>query len=395
MVLWILRKRTSWLIKLVFVLMVMLTACSAKSRLPEECLNIDLERKDLFFSTSDPGFISIKNDIDVGTIENMLSILEPDEIDRLDTLLVREQKLCDLSGIEAFVNLKELELVEVGYPLDLRPLKNPNLESIWIENSEIKRWFSSDLKLKQIYLRNNKLEVIPEELSDTGVEDLKIKENPITTIENLDNLTSLNQLEIEETEITTIENLDNLINLEYLYLKKNKINKISGLGNLMKLKRILLGENNISKIEGLENNKELRFISLDDNNISRMEGFENNTKLERILIANNNITEIDDLSHLENLISLDLGGNKITEIPDFTGTKINSLYISGNIEILENLSTTKIEYPILPLNSIDLRNIKQVRQESYDFLLSLGADEMDSYKQLFDMIEDGEIELID
>ena len=190
----------------------------------------------------------------------------------------------DLTGIENFTNLKNLNLS--GNPIeDLKPIENlTKLENL------------------QLYYGL---------LAFSGID----YNNEIKNVDVVGNLTNLYRLDITNCKLEDISFLSNLYNLQSLDLQQNQISDISPLKNLTNIYYLNLGSNKIKRIDDLSNLTNLNTLILQDNLITDISVIGNLTNLRELLL---NINQITDASLLDNELvykdlSLDISNNYIYE----------------------------------------------------------------------------------
>ena len=170
--------------------------------------------------------------------------------------------------------------------------------------------------LKQLYLVNNKINKITEEIGN--LKNLKLIElgaNRIRVIENIDNLINLESMWIGRNKITNINNLNNLTNLRILSLQANRITVIENLEGLINLEELYLSENGITVIANLDKLNKLKILDLSFNKIKKLENMKTLNLVE--FWGNNNLIdnfeEIEGIKHMNNLNTLFLDGNLIAK----------------------------------------------------------------------------------
>ena len=293
---------------------------------------------------------------DYYNLENLSSLLitgtEEGHIDNID----------DLKGLEALINLKELDL-------------NGNLIS------EIKN-LEKFKNLRILDLSENYINEIKGLESLVQLEVLNLEHNNLEEIKNLDNLTKLRVLNLSDNrDIPEIKGLRNLKSLEVLKLFNNfMINEIKGLEGLTNLRLL-----DISKVSFMIDKEGYEFIlnvgpiysegyeiqdeiaqeiqdkiagekeefrkSLEKyrSYIKEIKGLDYLTNLKKLFLEGNQITEIKGLENLEKLEVLDLRFNKIEEIKGLENLKrLKTLRLAGNkilpIEGLEGIENDLAAY---------------------------------------------------
>ena len=313
--------------------------------------------------------------------------------------------ISDFSGIEKFINLKELTVGisnEVEY-VDFTPIETlKNLESLMIGNNlnsdfygifNINHLAKVFPNLKSLYIygvHNININHIewPTTLEDIRIEDCTFLEQPIVDWSTLNNLKKLN---IRNTNLSTIQDiklpknveeicfdsneLANLGNvdfgncLSYIDLNDNQIEDISNVKFPNTLEKFFIGKNKLKSIDSLKDNTNLKLLSISDNYIEDIKVVENLTNLTRlyagtwyavlfpgvisgqIIDRGNEIKNISNIRWPESLTFLDLSGNKITNIDNIHfPEKLNEIRLNkneiaeiNNFTILSNWRTINLE----------------------------------------------------
>ncbi|CAA0185616.1 Protein of unknown function precursor containing LLR and a C-terminal secretion signal. Putative adhesin [Tenacibaculum maritimum] len=219
------------------------------------------------------------------------------------------KKIKDLTGIEAFINLTELNC---NYNLisQLNLSKNTKLKRVHCSNNKLTSLnIGSNLVLEELYVDNNQITNL-DTSNALNLIKLAVNSNQISTIDLSKNLKlkdfscSNNQL----TELSTIHNK----NLEWLLCKNNQLTNLdlSGMRNLI--------------VADCSNNQ------IADLTIS------NTPKLKDLSCAYNQLNSLD-LSKIPSLDRLDCNDNKISEL-DFSSNKnLTSVACSNNLLVKLNI----------------------------------------------------------
>lgn len=294
-------------------------------------------------------------------------------------------EVIDLTPLKKCKNLKTLELDDQylaesdQYLKDITPLKELT-------------------KLKKLVLKNNKIEDLSAIGSLTDLEELDLYGNRgIKSIDGFENLKKLKKLILNRTGgITDISPLKECKDLEELSIQSNKISSIEALkdhekltlldisGNKQitdlsplekstKLTRLLANGNKIESLDSLKNLKELKEIHVSENKIKDLSPLGKLVNLEDLDISNN--PDIESLEVLKNLTNIsELKINNAKKVKDFSPisklTKLEDLtiirsgltdisFLRGLNEITEmNLQMNQI-YDINPL--VDMANLREVK----------------------------------
>ena len=270
--------------------------------------------------------------ITVDDMANLIGLYEPNA------------NITDLTGLEAAINLEELNLgdeeVEAGVWInsnsisDLSPLAGlTNLTELWIQRNNI-----SDVSplagltnLTTMSLGNNNITNISPLVGLTNLTALYLRENSISDISPLAGLTELIVLHLHENSISDISPLAGLTSLTVLYLERNNISDVSPLAGLTSLTELYLERNNISDVSPVVGLTSLTVLYLQRNNISDVSPVVGLTNLTELYLHENSISNISPLVGLTNLILLSLGNNNINNISPLVGlTNLTELYLHEN-----------------------------------------------------------------
>ncbi len=151
-----------------------------------------------------------------------------------------------------------------------------------------------------------------EEFSNLNNLNLNSNQFANEQLDHLSSLSKLSILKLENNNLSSLQNLQNLSQLQQLYLDDNCIEDISFLQESTQLECLSVNNNSIVSIEALGEMSQLRILYLDNNQISELKAIANLTKLERLSANGNQITQIDDfIYNLRNLEYLSLSNNQI------------------------------------------------------------------------------------
>ena len=189
-----------------------------------------------------------------------------------------DQKIGDLTGLEAATNLEKLNLY-ANQIRDLSPLAGlQKLSTLTLPNNQIEDISPLEglKKLKRLWLTNNQIEninslkKIPQSLEILDLGNNPIKDfNPIagfvnltwlglysnrlgdSSLELITKFTQLERLELRYNQIRNISPLTKLTNLRWLYIEGNEISDVRPLTRLTKLEELRLEGNPIKNREPL------------------------------------------------------------------------------------------------------------------------------------------------
>ncbi|MFY0594471.1 leucine-rich repeat domain-containing protein [Roseivirga sp.] len=232
-----------------------------------------------------------------------------------------EDKIADLTGIEVFINLKQLIA-------SYNALSTVDLS----QNTALEKLDLSVNKLKQIDLSAN-----------TELTILTIGRNDLESID-LSHLTKLETLFVEGNQLESLD-VSNNTALTKLNALANLIEEIKGL-NATKMKELWLGFNYLKSLS--ISLPSLEGINVENNDITQLD-LENCINLKYILATSNQIAEFNTsnhtlLKHLKlsnnDIKTLDLTNNKNLEILWASSNELSQLDISS-LSLLYDLRITR------------------------------------------------------
>jgi len=293
--------------------------------------------------------VGIDND---GTVNGSIANSAAAVIDTLDLTGVN---LTDLSGIEAFVNLKYLDCsynsiasgaVDISSNAALVAFKcvDCRLNSLDLSNN---------LLLEELYCGYNQLNVL--DLSaQTALTHLSCGTNSLTSLD-VSNNTALKHLEGNYNNITAIDLTNNQV-LERLYFGDNKLTNID-LSNNATLTHLYLNSNDLTSID-VSNITGLVELVVESNNISSIDVSANIT-LAFLDVDSNNLASLD-LTTTFSLLALNCGDNHLTTLDISFNTMLHSLWCYGNnltsIDLSNNLNLNQLDITSNNLTTLDISN---------------------------------------
>ncbi len=283
------------------------------------------------------------------------------------------EKVADLTGIEAFINLRELDCsggskwdeqkqkeIGCGIIKNLDISKNTKLEVLICDCNQITTLDVSNNKiLKRLECYNNKIETI-DVAKHTELLRLSVGQSTLKTL-ILPKNNKLKLLDFEDSP--HLENIDisNCINLETLYCDNSNLKSID-VSNLKKLTDLSCQKNNLTNLD-LSQNKELQILYCDKNQLKSL-NISGLDKLYDLDCSNNQLTKLD-VSKNKSLYSLYCSKNQLKELNVSQNKKLSSLKCNSNQ--LKQLNVSKCTN----LNSLDCTDNPeltciQVSQEQLD-----------------------------
>ncbi|TCI84734.1 T9SS type A sorting domain-containing protein [Tenacibaculum sp. M341] len=242
----------------------------------------------------------------------------------LNALRLNNKNISDLTGIEYFVNIRELSCEEnnitsLNLEKNTKLVKlfcgnNSNLTTINITNCpQLEDISAGNTSLNSIDLSNNTL-----------LEELFLQNGNLTSL-NVSSCTKLNYLNCSSNQI---ESLDLIANSDITTLRAgyNNLTRID-ISNCTLLPELYLDNNQLTNID-ISSNINLTQILLRNNNLTSID-VSNNTKLSSIDLRDNNLTAVD-VSSLEDLVTFQVGYNEITSVDISNNKKLTHISVEDN-----------------------------------------------------------------
>mgnify|MGYP001813428253 CR=1 FL=1 len=250
----------------------------------------------------------------------------------IETLSIADLSISNLSGIEAFENLRNL---------------------FARDNNIVSANFSQNINLEILDLENNKLSSL-NVLNNSALLELSISNNQLMSINISNNI----QLEYLSCNLNSLDALDISANLNLTDLRcySNNLSSINLNANLA-LEMLFISQNNLNTLD-VSLNTGLDTLTFDNNNISSID-LSNNTALE-YLGCSNNILNVLDLSANTNLTRLLCNNNNLTALNLSTAPDLFLLYTMNNqlesLDISGNAALRFFRAENNSLISLDIRN---------------------------------------
>lgn len=137
--------------------------------------------------------------------------------------------------------------------------------------------------------------------------------NAVSELSALSGLTELRKLNLGGNAIADVGPLSSLTHLEELTLFGSRIHDISPLGGLTALRSLHLGNNPVSDIGALAGLTNLENLYMNDCGIEDISPFAGMTNMYRLELPDNYITDLSALAGMTNLIMLRLANNPIQD----------------------------------------------------------------------------------
>jgi len=271
--------------------------------------------------------------------------------------VLKKLKLGNNSGFtqlnERLSHLLALTFLDLNYGNKISSLTLTNLPKLTTLNLgglQLESFTLIDLPvLTELYLRMNKLKILPDLTGFSTLKKLNLSFNNLTTLDNLP--LSLIELKMEFNELEEIPDFSTLSNLRYLNLSENlfKMNKLENFSLFPnKLTTLKLEHSLLETIPNISYFKQLEFLSLQFNNLKVVEGLNELTSLTSLKLNNNSLQSFPPIFEFNGLKVLDLSDNDLSGvIPELTNLT--------HLEVL-NLRRNKLTGQIPELNHLSNLN---------------------------------------
>ena len=295
-------------------------------------------------------------------------------------------EVIDLTPLKKCKNLETLELdaqysIKSGqYLTDISPLKGLT-------------------KLKKLVLKNNKIEDLSAIGNLTNLEELDLYGNRgIKSINGFENLKKLKKLLLNRTGgITDISPLKECKDLEELSIQYNKVSSIEALKDHEKLTLLdISGNKQIADLSPLAKSTKLTRLLANGNKIESLDSLKNLTELKEIHISENKIKDLSPLKKLVNLEDLDIGNNPDIESLDVLNnlTNITELKINNAKKVKDFSPISKLKkLDDLTIIRSGLNDISFLKGLNEITEMSLQMNQISDIKPLVDMKKLREVKL--
>ena len=247
--------------------------------------------------------------IDLGFDDILDDYVLTSNIDKIGGLGLIDKNISDLTGIEDFTALLNLDLS--GNNLSSINLsKNKILRNVNLSRNKFSEIdLTQNYELEALILDNNYLEEI-DVSKNKELATLQIDDNNLVKIDITNNF-DLGYVTLINNSLTEI-NVDYNLKLSNLRLDRNDISEIQVNKNL-NLKRLSLSYNNISSID-VSKNKVLEILNLNFNKLSKINVYLN-TNLNSLRVSNNKLDDLDVTNNLD-LTTLDISNTGLAPAID-------------------------------------------------------------------------------
>ncbi|MNQ11180.1 Internalin-J precursor [compost metagenome] len=287
-------------------------------------------------------------------------------INTVTSLNVSNSSISDLTGIEGFTSLKDLNAsgntlkkIDISKNTALTTLNtagNPNLTCIKVADlAAVANWNVTKDAITSFSLDCNVYTLIP----DSNFEDYLISlsldrdgKNGKVITENIENLT---QLDLSGRNISDLTGIQDFKSLTILRADRNKLTKINVSKNTA-LTSLNVSSNSLTDLD-VSTNTALTNLDFSWNLISNI-NVTKNTELKSLTVYTNKLTNID-LSQNTKLSYFDAQSNSLVALDVSKNIELTSLIcISNQIRTLDLSKNTKLSQAVLGQNKLVNLNLK-------------------------------------
>ena len=217
-----------------------------------------------------------------------------DEMATLTYLNGDNDSIRDLKGLEAAVNLRDMD-IRHNLISDLSPL-------------------AGLIQLRHINLEDNVISDLSPLAGLVNLEGLHVHHNLISDLSPIQGLSNLRNLNISHNVVTDLSPVSGLIRLNSIAMTENPIGDLSSLTGLISLRNFHSWGTPILNLPALAELPKLRVLDICGGDLSDLSVLEEFTTLKELYLAGNEITDISPLASLTGLTRLNLENNRISDV---------------------------------------------------------------------------------
>ncbi|KAJ8269053.1 hypothetical protein COCON_G00116600 [Conger conger] len=238
------------------------------------------------------------------------------ECTKLQALTMRRCGLVALEGLSGCRGLKYIDLQE-------NEIKFVNCKDL--------------TKLRVLLLSQNQLTSIHGLEDAVNLDVLELSHNRISRLSGLGSQKRLQRLLIDHNQLISTRGLSELYTVLYLDCGYNHLNSMGDIENCALLSTLRLQGNNLTEPPSLKNHVLMKELYLDDNTVSSLDGLSACwlPLLQLISASKNSITHLPPLSHCVSLQKLDFSHNCLSELANVRHSlegcsQLQEMSLSGN-----------------------------------------------------------------
>lgn len=274
------------------------------------------------------------------------NLVSTSNIEYITTIDLSGLAITDLTGIEDFISLQELNCSN-NYLTNLNVQANTALTILNSGgNNLVTLDVTKNIALVELLCDSNNL-IALDISQNTGLERLNCNSNDLTSLDVTANV-DLQKLVCAGNELTALIGISGKLMLTDLNFSNNYVSAIDLTGNVA-LQELKGSKNNLTVLNTADNIN-LETLDINSNTLSNLDLNSNtilhklngslnlleslsltaNAALDTLNISGNNFSTINLTTNTE-LISLDISKNTLTSLPLTTNTKLEDLNVSNNV----------------------------------------------------------------
>ena len=254
------------------------------------------------------------------------------DAENVTTLNIFDKFIHNLSGIEAFVDLRHLNVYS---------------------NNLVEVDLSQNLELKTIDIKDNQLNGL-NVFSNLELEELDMSNNNISNLDVSNNL-NLEYLSCNLNNLSTLD-VSNNLGLEFLLCYGNNLSVVDVSSNPI-LKSLFVGTNNLASLD-VSNNTQLEILDCSQSNLANL-SVADNTSLTYLNCSNNGLNSLN-VSNNPLLEKILMSNNAVTSIDLSNNAQLTLFYAANNLltslDLTNNGVLRRIHCQDNELTTVDLRN---------------------------------------
>ncbi len=281
--------------------------------------------------------------------DNQITNLSPlSGLSKIAYLSLQRNQISDITPLS---NLTELVLILLteNQVSDLTPLSGlPRLDGLYLSSNQISdlAGLSAMDSLRRLHLNGNPLSDLGPLSGLSGLMEFAAEYCQIDDLSQLAGLTSLQTLYLSNNQISDLTPLAGLTQLRELRLNQNQIVSVAGLQNMTLLTDLVLYGNRINAVPSLAGLVNVRHLNLSDNFVSDFSPLNTMTALDALFLDNLAIADLGFVNGLPQVSLLGLNWNQILDLSPLSRfTHLSYLRFEGNnvtdISVLAPMTTLR------------------------------------------------------
>ena len=248
-----------------------------------------------------------------------------EEMATLTHFEIFNKKIVDLTGLEAAINLENLDLRH-NLIVDISPLAGlVRLRNLTLGDNAISDLtpFAGLISLEGLHIWENVVSDLTPLAGLINLRRLNISDNLIVDLSPLSGLIKLNSVSMSRNPPADLSSLSALTNLMHFHSWGTPILDLAPLAKLPKLREINICGGEISDLSPLADATGLKELYFAGNEISDLSPLAGLTGLTRLSFKHNEVSDISPLAALQSLTWVDLEDNALSDVSPLS--ELNSL----------------------------------------------------------------------